>query len=205
MINFLKVLVAVALVVGTSLFAYQYFSKTENNEEVACTMEAKLCPDGSYVGRTGPECEFAACPSSEDSSWKVSANDQVTFSYPVALSKSYISTVDWPPTVNVLDEDFSCIEAGEETDTAGVTTKEKINGRDYCVTKESEGAAGNTYTNYAYAFWKEGKTIILTFSLRQPRCENYPEPQSTACSNEQENFDLNGMVDKIATSLELKD
>lgn len=30
---------------------------------VACTQEAKLCPDGSYVGRTGPNCEFAACPS----------------------------------------------------------------------------------------------------------------------------------------------
>jgi hypothetical protein len=31
---------------------------------VACTQEAKQCPDGSYVGRTGPSCEFAACPSS---------------------------------------------------------------------------------------------------------------------------------------------
>jgi eight-cysteine-cluster-containing protein len=29
---------------------------------VACTMEAKLCPDGSSVGRVGPRCEFAACP-----------------------------------------------------------------------------------------------------------------------------------------------
>ena len=28
----------------------------------ACTMEAKQCPDGSYVGRSGPSCEFAACP-----------------------------------------------------------------------------------------------------------------------------------------------
>lgn len=28
----------------------------------ACTMEAKLCPDGSAVGRTGPNCEFAPCP-----------------------------------------------------------------------------------------------------------------------------------------------
>ena len=27
----------------------------------ACTMEAKLCPDGSAVGRTGPNCEFAPC------------------------------------------------------------------------------------------------------------------------------------------------
>ena len=29
---------------------------------IACAMDAKLCPDGSYVGRTGPECEFSACP-----------------------------------------------------------------------------------------------------------------------------------------------
>lgn len=30
---------------------------------VACTQDAKLCPDGkTYVGRQGPKCEFAACP-----------------------------------------------------------------------------------------------------------------------------------------------
>lgn len=28
----------------------------------ACTQEAKICPDGSAVGRSGPNCEFAACP-----------------------------------------------------------------------------------------------------------------------------------------------
>lgn len=28
----------------------------------ACTMEAKICPDGSSVGRTGPNCEFSPCP-----------------------------------------------------------------------------------------------------------------------------------------------
>lgn len=27
-----------------------------------CTMDAKLCPDGTSVGRTGPNCEFAPCP-----------------------------------------------------------------------------------------------------------------------------------------------
>lgn len=31
---------------------------------VACTLEAKVCPDGSSVGRTGPNCEFSACPDS---------------------------------------------------------------------------------------------------------------------------------------------
>jgi hypothetical protein len=28
----------------------------------ACTQEAKICPDGSSVGRTGPNCEFSPCP-----------------------------------------------------------------------------------------------------------------------------------------------
>jgi hypothetical protein len=31
-------------------------------EPVACTMDAKICPDGSAVGRVGPNCEFASCP-----------------------------------------------------------------------------------------------------------------------------------------------
>lgn len=35
---------------------------TPSPTPVACTMEAKLCPDGSVVGRTGPNCEFAPCP-----------------------------------------------------------------------------------------------------------------------------------------------
>ncbi|MFA6171625.1 MAG: TspO/MBR family protein [Patescibacteria group bacterium] len=31
-------------------------------EQVNCTMEARLCPDGSAVGRIGPNCEFVPCP-----------------------------------------------------------------------------------------------------------------------------------------------
>ena len=33
---------------------------------ILCTMEARICPDGSAVGRTGPNCEFSPCPA-EDS------------------------------------------------------------------------------------------------------------------------------------------
>jgi hypothetical protein len=31
---------------------------------VFCTQDAKLCPDGSYVGRQAPACEFSPCPGS---------------------------------------------------------------------------------------------------------------------------------------------
>lgn len=34
----------------------------KNNNLVACTLEAKICPDGTAVGRSGPNCEFQACP-----------------------------------------------------------------------------------------------------------------------------------------------
>ncbi len=32
-------------------------------KSIVCTQDALQCPDGNYVGRTGPNCEFAACPS----------------------------------------------------------------------------------------------------------------------------------------------
>jgi hypothetical protein len=35
----------------------------QDYEPVACTLEAKICPDGSAVGRTGANCEFSPCPS----------------------------------------------------------------------------------------------------------------------------------------------
>ncbi len=28
----------------------------------ACTMDAKICPDGTSVGRIPPNCDFAPCP-----------------------------------------------------------------------------------------------------------------------------------------------
>lgn len=57
----------------------------------ACTQDAKLCPDGSSVGRVGPKCEFAPCPtpeatsSAETANWKTYTNKDYLFEfrYPV--------------------------------------------------------------------------------------------------------------------------
>lgn len=32
------------------------------DEATFCTMDAKACADGSFVGRSGPNCEFDPCP-----------------------------------------------------------------------------------------------------------------------------------------------
>lgn len=58
---FISILTAV-IVIGGGFFIFQSLQSRTINP-VACTMEAKQCPDGSYVGRTGPKCEFSACPS----------------------------------------------------------------------------------------------------------------------------------------------
>lgn len=40
--------------------------RTNKRKTLPCTQEAKLCPDGSYVGRTVPNCEFAPCPTTAE-------------------------------------------------------------------------------------------------------------------------------------------
>ncbi|MEK7649650.1 MAG: thioredoxin family protein [Patescibacteria group bacterium] len=52
------IVIATLLVVGGG---YYYFAGSAL-EQAQCPADAKLCSDGSAVGRTGPNCEFAACP-----------------------------------------------------------------------------------------------------------------------------------------------
>ncbi|HEX7017543.1 MAG TPA: hypothetical protein VF209_01390, partial [Patescibacteria group bacterium] len=55
-----------------------------SEEGVVCTLDAKICPDGSSVGRTGPNCEFAECPVSSESKpvdWETLENNNLGFSF----------------------------------------------------------------------------------------------------------------------------
>lgn len=88
--------VAAILIVGAGVW---YLVLPKNSPQIACTQEAKLCPDGSYVGRTGPHCEFSACPEApasstppivDTSSWKTYTSNEFGFSfqYPSTWQKS---------------------------------------------------------------------------------------------------------------------
>lgn len=63
------VLTGIAYVLATA--AAKHTGAPQKPEQVACTMDAKLCPDGSYVGRQGPNCEFAACPGTASTSVQI--------------------------------------------------------------------------------------------------------------------------------------
>ncbi|MFA5098927.1 MAG: hypothetical protein WC461_01760 [Candidatus Paceibacterota bacterium] len=56
-------ILAIVIIGGGAYGVYWFVNqKSEVPEQVFCTQEALICPDGSYVGRTGPKCEFKACP-----------------------------------------------------------------------------------------------------------------------------------------------
>jgi hypothetical protein len=56
-----KILIASLILMSIFLVAC---AKTD--KPVACTMDAKVCPNGSFVGRIAPNCEFAPCPNSNN-------------------------------------------------------------------------------------------------------------------------------------------
>ena len=178
-------------------------------QQAACTMEAKLCPDGSSVGRAGPNCEFASCPEviNNNPGWKTFSDDKqgISFQYPDQLaSTTYIHPVDWPPQIAVANGPLACVESGSEIMQGGQTQKIVINSREYCLTKESEGTAGSTYTQYAYAFPKNDKTLTFAFTLQSVQCANYDDPKKTECESGRKAFDIDSTVDRMAQSVQLK-
>lgn len=54
---------AIAIAIGTGIinFVLTWQQQSQVAPKVACTAEALQCPDGSYVGRSGPNCQFV-CP-----------------------------------------------------------------------------------------------------------------------------------------------
>jgi hypothetical protein len=129
------------------------------------------------------------------------ASNGLGFRYPPDLRTRYIHPVDWPPMLQVVDGPWQCTEAGSEIARAGKTERQTLGGRSYCVTRESEGAAGSIYTMYAYAFEHGGRVAVLTFSLRAVQCGNYDEPSKSECETERAAFDVGPTIDAIARTL----
>jgi hypothetical protein len=76
-------------------------------EMIACTMDAMMCLDGSYVGRTGPNCEFV-CPASTSAPtdlFEMRLNATTTIKSATLTVKEVIEDSRCPV-------DVTCIQAG---------------------------------------------------------------------------------------------
>lgn len=55
------------IIIGIILTSgYFYFINKNQNQLISCPLDAKICPDGSAVGRIGAKCEFALCPGEQE-------------------------------------------------------------------------------------------------------------------------------------------
>ena len=63
---FNKTYFLIATVALVAIAGWIFLVGPKSAEPIACTAEAKLCPDDSAVGRVGPNCEFAACPGEDN-------------------------------------------------------------------------------------------------------------------------------------------
>ena len=162
-----------------------------------------LVVGGGYYFLTQPQ-QTAPAVTTLPAGW-VKFTDEAgvyTFNYPATLPTTYIKAQEWPPQVDLLEDSaIDCNPESAPTAHAGVIEAKVIKGQKYCTTAQSEGAAGSTYTDYAYLTVVNKRVVRLTFTLRQPQCDNYDEPQRGSCKAEQANFDLDALVGQIVASL----
>ena len=119
--NKLPIVIVVLMLIAVFLVVFSDNQKNiDNGQQISCTMDAKLCPDGSYVGRSGPQCQFATCPSATSTPATTTQNPPVsteTESVIAAINQTILQKgIHILPLELVEDSrcpaDVQCIQAG---------------------------------------------------------------------------------------------
>lgn len=105
-----KIVVGIVVVVALCAVAYAFQgsirSSYQSQNVPICTADAMMCPDGSYVGRTGPDCQFICPETTAVQSYTAQLNQRIS------INGTYITPLQ------VVDdsrcaEDVQCIWAGQ--------------------------------------------------------------------------------------------
>ena len=120
-----------------------------------------------------------------------------------ALPAQYVgTTAPWPPEVTVATGAYSCNTTKPTGEVATTISEKSIHGHTYCVTTESEGAAGSTYTTYTYESALGAVRHKVNFVLRRVQCMNYDEPVQSACIQTQRDFDVDAVADALISQVQ---
>lgn len=134
--------------------------------------------------------------------WETLEGDGLTFAYPVDLGSSYIASEIWPPLGYILSTTGPLPCAKGDTQ-AGAMTYREINGTAYCITETSAEKSGGTEKQYAYAFESRDSIVALIMSIRYLPCAKMEAERKTACETEQKAFNIDPIVDGIASTFKL--
>lgn len=188
-----RTIIVVLLVLAVAAGVYFEFFRSSKNNSALCAPDATFCSNQSANGLTD----------SKGNPWStfVDVAQGFEFSYPSKLEKKYISTAVWPPKMVATTGTFECTVSKSENGRPETTSTRVIGTRSYCVSVESEGAAGSVYDDYTYTTQKDGKILSVNFSLRFPQCLNYDEPNQTACIDEQRSFNVDNLANRMIESV----
>ena len=196
-----ELLLGIVLVVLLGIGGFFYRNTLEQHvpSPIACTEEARVCPDGSAVGRVGPTCEFASCPFPN-----VALNGEIAFLAPEgytenkdALSESTLlaafekqSTAEGVPHAIIVRKLSVTPEDGVEDDIIRNTIfetsdrgaesieqfeKKILNGRQfYVVTVERFEA--QIHTLYYLPHTAHGATSLYLFEVLERDVAEWTEP-----------------------------
>ncbi len=102
--KYLLALLVIIVITFVGVFTSRKVNLNDSGGNIACTMDAKICPDGSSVGRSGPRCEFAQCPTTSP----ITKNNKGYLKGQVTLSP--VCPVERvPPDPNCAPKGFSTI------------------------------------------------------------------------------------------------
>lgn len=151
--------------------------------------------------------EFIMAAAANEGQWlRSSANAQnISFMYPVELPTTYVQAAQWPPVVERVVNRYSC-NPGPITATDGpmqTVERRTIGDREYCVTSRAQETPEGIVRAYEYVFAFGDATYRLFFQLRYPQCLNIEGAAQQSCISEQENYNLDAVIDRIAQSIQM--
>ncbi|MBI3956496.1 MAG: hypothetical protein HY340_00710 [Candidatus Kerfeldbacteria bacterium] len=90
-------IISAVIVAGVVLSSRQATAPSDTNQ-TECTLEAKLCPDGSSVSRVAPSCEFAACPEVDTNSAVNTNSSDITAGWETYTNEKLGLSFRYPPS-----------------------------------------------------------------------------------------------------------
>jgi hypothetical protein len=195
---FLIILLIIIIALIAGYFLYQQNSVSfKQAKSVACTQDAKVCPDGSSVGRVPPNCEFAPCPDFT-AGWKTYTNNQYGFElkYPADFfdpqqqPKLLVGDCNYNvfpnkcPNINdivITDQISDGGDAGAVKNNLANSgywdnpdgVKQTINNTTYCLYTTGDAATGHAFNYYYFATVKNKKCLVVYLATSTENCDFY--------------------------------
>ena len=190
------IVILLACTSGYLLFQHR-FAVNNQQKYVACPQEAKICPDGSSIGRVGPNCDFAPCPD-VTVGWNILKNAEYNFllKYPNNFfdaghePKIVIGDCNYsifPEKCPNIDNIVAGLQATGGSDIKAIESnlaspnywkqpggeKININNSPYCLYHASDAGMGHSYNYYYYVTLKNNKCVVADLETSTANCDFY--------------------------------